>query len=260
MGCRAALTVALVGVVIVSTGNADSAEPSCPGDMVEVSGDYCPRVEQTCLRWLDPDNPGVNGPVQCAEFGPSKCLSDKLVAKRFCIDRYEWPNRVGELPAVQMSWLELRDACSAAGKRLCAGSEFTFACEGPSIKPYPYGYQRDASACNIDKKWIDPFTTVLKRKPDGSTERVPAEKPLAEVDQREKIGSHPQCVSDFGAYDLTGNADEWVVNESGKPYESGLKGGHWATGARNRCRPMTDAHNPPFKFYVTGGRCCKDAR
>src|SRR5690348_11222054 len=28
---------------------------ACPPDMVEVEGDYCPLVEQTCLRWLDPE-------------------------------------------------------------------------------------------------------------------------------------------------------------------------------------------------------------
>src|SRR5271155_528280 len=39
-----------------------SDEP-CPGDMVEVEGDYCPQIEQHCLRWLDPKSK-----LQCAEF------------------------------------------------------------------------------------------------------------------------------------------------------------------------------------------------
>src|ERR1019366_9528083 len=36
---------------------------ACPVDMVEVEGDYCPYVEQKCVRWLDPVTR-----LQCAEF------------------------------------------------------------------------------------------------------------------------------------------------------------------------------------------------
>src|SRR4051812_31974993 len=28
---------------------------SCAAGMVEVEGDYCPFIEQKCLRWLDPE-------------------------------------------------------------------------------------------------------------------------------------------------------------------------------------------------------------
>ena len=54
---------------------------------------------------------------------------------------------------------------------------------------------------------------------------------------------------------MTGNVDEWVVNESGRPYQSGLKGGYWGP-VRTRCRPMTTAHNEDFNFYQIGFRCC----
>ena len=262
MRIAALLVPTFIGVVLAEVESAKSAEPTCPTGMVEASGYYCPHVEQTCLKWLDPDNPGVNGPVQCAEFAPSKCLSERLVLKRFCIDQYEWPNTFGELPQTQTSWLEMRNTCSAAGKRLCTGSEFTFACEGSGMKPYPYGdgYHRDSTVCNIDKAWINPFRMASKLKSDGTRVQTWVERPLSEVDQRERIGSHPRCVSDFGVYDLVGNVDEWVINESGRPFQSGLSGGHWAKGARNRCRPKTVAHNESFKFYETGGRCCKDAK
>ena len=56
---------------------------------------------------------------------------------------------------------------------------------------------------------------------------------------------------------MTGNVDEWVVNESGKPYKSGLKGGYWGP-VRDRCRPMTTAHAEGFEFYQIGFRCCSD--
>src|SRR6201999_2749942 len=72
------------------------SEASCPPEMVEVEGEYCPYVEQKCLRWLDPDTK-----LQCAEFdkatASARC-SMQTQHKRFCIDRYEWPNKVGALP------------------------------------------------------------------------------------------------------------------------------------------------------------------
>jgi sulfatase modifying factor 1 len=56
---------------------------------------------------------------------------------------------------------------------------------------------------------------------------------------------------------MTGNVDEWVINETGKPYKSGLKGGYWGP-VRDRCRPMTIAHNEEFAYYQIGFRCCGD--
>src|SRR5258707_7759485 len=35
----------------------------CPGDMVEIDGEFCPNLQQKCLRWLDPDTQ-----MRCAEF------------------------------------------------------------------------------------------------------------------------------------------------------------------------------------------------
>ncbi len=61
---------------------------------------------------------------------------------------------------------------------------------------------------------------------------------------------------------MTGNVDEWVFNTHGnahhEPWISGLMGGHWVYGVRNRCRAITESHEPAFTFYVTGARCCSD--
>ncbi len=150
--------------------DAGSAAGACPPDMVEVKGDFCPTVLQECLRWVDKDHAnklGVVDPNMCAEFRfPSLCTSSKLVPMHFCVDRYEWPNVPGEVPATRMSWVEARSNCQAIGKRLCTDQEWTFACEGPSMKPYPYGdgYHRDSSACNMDRRpWIESLDAPLRR-------------------------------------------------------------------------------------------------
>lgn len=217
----------------------------CPDNMVEVEGEYCPYLEQKCLRWLDPETK-----MRCAEFAPTSKCQSRTVKKHFCIDRYEWPNKVGEKPVVMKTWYEAKDSCTSVGKRLCGDSEWTTACEGEEHLPYPYGYARNADACNIDKPHPDVNEVAL-----GNPATRDAE--AARLDQRDPSGSHESCVSPYGVFDMTGNVDEWVVNESGAPYKSGLKGGYWGP-VRTRCRPMTTAHAELFSFYQIGFRCCED--
>jgi hypothetical protein len=236
-----------------STPGAQPSDSACPPDMVEVEGDYCPYVEQKCLRWLDPQTK-----LQCAEFQhpaqPAHCTM-RAQHKKYCVDRYEWPNKAGVLPRYMASWNEAKASCEAAGKRLCSDTEWTLACEGPQRQPYPYGngYVRDNTACNIDKPYLWPHPEKVYDPRSGADE-------LARLDQREPSGSRAACVSPYGVRDMVGNVDEWVVNESqsGKPYMSGLKGGYWGP-VRTRCRPMTTGHEETFRYYQIGFRCCEDA-
>ncbi len=218
-------------------------------NMIEVSGKYCPDLEQKCLRYMVSEHNGVE---RCAQFAPSGPCKLPLVKKHFCIDKLEYPNKQGDRPIVMKTWTEAQDICRAAGKRLCGDSEWTLACEGAKHLPYPYGLKRDAKACNIDKSLprvdekalIDPARSAAE---------------VARLWQGEASGTRPQCTSPFGVQDMTGNVDEWVVNESGKPFKSGSKGGYWGP-VRARCRPMTTAHHESFPFYQTGFRCCADPK
>jgi sulfatase modifying factor 1 len=217
----------------------------CPAGMAEVEGDYCSSVEQKCLRWLDPETK-----ERCAEFAPTSACKGKVVHKHVCIDRFEYPNVQGEKPVVMKTWVEAKSTCESEGKRLCGESEWTLACEGVDRLPYPYGYARNEDACNIDKPHPDVDEAAI-----ADPTRRDAE--VARLDQRDAAGAREACVSPYGVNDMTGNVDEWVVNESGKPYKSGLKGGYWGP-VRDRCRPMTIAHNEEFAFYQIGFRCCGD--
>lgn len=118
--------------------------------------------------------------------------------------------------------------------------------------PYPYGYARNAEACNIDKPHPEPNAAAM-----FDPKRRAAE--FARLDQRDPSGAREACVSPYGVSDMAGNVDEWVVNESGYPYKSGSKGGYWGP-VRTRCRPMTTAHFEMFSFYQLGFRCCADAQ
>lgn len=221
--------------------------PSCPPDMVEVDGEYCPVLEQQCLRHLHVER---GEPRRCAEFASTATCRAPTAHKHFCIDRYEFPNEAGKKPAVFRSWQQAEATCKSLHKRLCGDSEWTLACEGPQRLPYPYGTKRDANACNIDRRRVDVDEKLLADPAKQNAE-------LARVWQGEPSGTRAECKSPYGAFDLTGNVDEWVVNESGKPYKSGLKGGYWGR-VRDACRPMTTAHGETFPFYQTGFRCCRD--
>jgi formylglycine-generating enzyme required for sulfatase activity len=175
---------------------------------------------------------------------------------RFCIDRYEFPNIKGIRPITAVNWEEAAAGCARVGKRLCKDHEWTLACEGPERLPYPYGFSRSSQACNIDRPFV---------KPDNDKINDPYERAeeIERLDRREPSGSRAQCMSPYGVADMTGNVDEWVVNEEGKvndkPYKSGLKGGWWGP-VRNRCRPMTTDHNQWHMGFAIGYRCCADAK
>ena len=260
-GIRAARAVqAAVSVVRASEPMSVPADPqtlvtadeprNCPTDMVEVASTYCPAAQQICVEWISESRD------RCAKYREWVPCVGEPEPKYFCVDRYEYPNREGVRPTVGVTWEDAKRLCTAEGKRLCTDTEWTVACEGNERLPYPYGYERDSTACNIDRPYIVPNDDALR---DPS--RRAAE--MKRLDQSEPSGARPGCVSFFGVYDMAGNVDEWVVNERGSttttPYISGLKGGYWGP-VRNRCRPMTTDHNQWHSGYQIGFRCCVDAR
>lgn len=235
------------------TRTAESSAPAaCPADMQLVDGDYCSEVKQVCAKsWYD----RANRKTICERFEePSECVGSRD-HKRFCVDRYEWPNQAGQRPEVMNTFYQAQVKCAAVGKRLCTESEWTFACEGPEMKPYPYGYARDSDICNGDRPWDDPNMKLVARRDAGE---------LARLWQGKPSGSQPGCVSDFGVFDLPGNADEVAASENmtatwrGK-YDSVTTGGPWYRGVRNQCRPKIYTHSEGFYYYYLGFRCCSEA-
>ncbi len=250
----------LAALVLVSwwpvRGAAESASAAsdgsaCPSGMKLVEGDYCTEVEQECLKsWFDVPNKKV----VCEAFKPpTKCVGER-VHKRFCIDEYSWPNVKGDRPEVMNNFYQAQVKCASVGKRMCTESEWTFACEGPEMKPFPYGYVRDPNKCNGDREWDKPnMKKVAQRDPEE----------LARLWQGVRNGAEPGCVSDFGIADLAGNTDDVVSSETftsdwkGK-FDSVNTGGPWYKGVRNQCRPKIYTHDEGFYYYYLGFRCCEE--
>jgi sulfatase modifying factor 1 len=209
----------------------------CPEGMMLVDGDYCPRVEERCIRWMDP--PGKFHEYRCAEYArPSRCVAQR-VHKRFCIDRRERSEDASGLPLNMQSWSDAKRACQAAGARVCLESEWTFACEGEELRPYPYGYSRQARACNADR------TDLLV---PGNPRRL--------RDSRERSGSHPDCMSPFGVLDMAGNVAEWVSVDGAPEGSVVVQKGNWWQPGKHACRDAQAGHNRFYKGTETGFRCC----
>jgi formylglycine-generating enzyme required for sulfatase activity len=271
-----------------------ATDASCPAGMVGVSGrmkrddpkrgtvEDLQRQDGVCLKWLDPADAY---PRRCAVFNPQawQAIATTLPTKDipfFCIDRFEYPNQKGAMPAIDVTWVEAMALCHKEGKRLCSEDEWTFACEGEDAQPYSYGYVRSDESCNIDKAHIDVRENDLSPR---DSDKARAE--LNRLWKGEPIGSRRGCVSQFGVFDMTGNVDEWTVTSSrpfkdtryvpemkngqpvlgpdGKPkmkkieiVPSIFKGGYWSV-VRTQCRPSTRAHGEWHSFYQEGFRCCK---
>jgi hypothetical protein len=234
------------------------SDSSCPEGMVLIDGMYCPHASEPCNYYVDSEGNRVPEPEnssqvgRCGEFKyPTVCLSKEKAHKRFCIDKYPWPNKVGVLPQDWMTWYDAKKAVEAVGKRLCTDSEFTMAAEGPEMHPLAYGdgYHRNKTMCNMDNKPnLDVFQATSPNSPMALKLRA----------LLKPIGSMPLCCSSYDVCEMAGNIDQWVVNESGQPYVSSLKSGH-IFGVRNAARPSTTGHYPYFGWYATGTRACANS-
>jgi sulfatase modifying factor 1 len=215
-------------------------QPSaCPQDMILVEGMYCPETKQTCKRWVDPPtNPYWN--FRCAEYvEPAICLSKEREHKRFCIDREEYVAPGDTLPLNHQSYTSASKVCASRGGRLCLESEWQFACEGEEMRPYPYGFKRDATLCNIDRLHLG--------RPQGGLN-----------DLRAPITEYPLCSSPFGVHNMSGNVEEWATLDHGRlPDRSTMKGAWWLPG-KNNCRAATTGHGEIYEGPQMGIRCCKD--
>ena len=197
--------------------------------------------------------------VSASAVARTPCPTDMVLSGKTCVDRYEAPNQKGANPLVMQSALDAEAWCSAKGKRLCSETEWNRACEGPNGNPVPYGKQYKSGVCNDDKKWTNPGWGKLAKwpAPEASAE-------AARLYQAEPSGQRPECVSEEGVFDMTGNVAEWVKrtlpNETNYPHV--VKGCYWGRCFRPPYNPTCDyvnyKHQSADRSYEFGFRCCAD--
>ena len=183
--------------------------------------------------------------------------------KNVCIDKFEWPNIPGEKPMLGISGIaELRDEekgivmnaeklCQSVGKRVCSAKEWIAACEGSQHNKYPfredlpkYTPGDNTGLCNYDKKYraVHEYKVFIRD-----------EQEMNYLDQSEPAGSRKDCVSQNGAWDMMGNAEEWVRCKNGNEGWC-LASRFWAEP--RSCKALVTSHSPRWHYYNSSHRCC----
>lgn len=153
----------------------------------------------------------------------------------FCIDVYEYPNRRGVAPTVNVSWADARRLCEAKERRLCTEEEWEKACKGPGNARFPYGNSFDAKACNTEDE-------------TGEGRALAAS------------GQFAKCRSGYGIADLSGNVAEWTASLYAAGQDKAIKGGSFARpDYAARCSARKNGA-PPSRSAELGFRCCSELK
>lgn len=202
-----------VGMIGEASPPAVGATPAPTPTPVARNADWTPVIETVDGVEM------VYVPPGCFTMGHSVGRRDERPAHQQCItdpfwlDRYEVTNAqygdpgvfpLPEQPRTNLTWFEAREHCEARGGRLPTEAEWEYAARGPSSFLYPWG-----------NNW-----ELINMVSDRSGLVEPAE-----------VGSREGGVSWVGAYDLAGNAWEWVSSlYQPYPYEA-------ADGRENLAEP-----------------------
>jgi formylglycine-generating enzyme required for sulfatase activity len=131
--------------------------------------------------------------------------------------------------------------------------EWRAACGGSQGFAYPYGPTRTAGKCHdTGAAPMLVFHAAEMKKGWGLVElNDPRNNQLDGTVA--KTGAFPECVNDYGAFDMVGNLHEWTADPNGT-----FQGGYWLDTAQHGdgCAYRTISHGFSYHDYSTGFRCC----
>jgi formylglycine-generating enzyme required for sulfatase activity len=162
-------------------------------------------------------------------------------------------SQAGVHPQGYLNGIVARAACENAGKRLCLEEEWVRACRGELDRAYPYGDTYEAGACNVAR---DHHPAAILHGNASVGHRDPRLN-LVEDSSGPLLrptGSMPRCSSRWGddsIYDMVGNLDEWIDDETGV-----FVGGFYARQTEAGCASRIGAHPLEYYDYSLGVRCC----
>ncbi len=165
-------------------------------------------------------------------------------------------SRPGVVPQGYLTYHAARNACQAAGKRLCSEEEWVAACRGRADTKFPYGAHYAAGRCNVFRA-LHPAAVLHGNASMGLTDpRLNLVVEAAKDPLLRLTGATAGCTSawdDGPVYDMVGNLDEWIEDPSGV-----FVGGFYARMTTKGCEAKVTGHAPSYYDYSTGTRCCSD--
>lgn len=186
--------------------------------------------------------------LACGEAPPDpEMVPVQGPAGSFWIDRFEAPNVEGAVPVHGVDLASAVAGCAAQGKRLCTAGEWREACRGSSRHRFPYGDVHVPGRCYANVPLESGHTSVS----DAARWLAPG-------------GAFPDCVSDWGVYDLVGNVEEWVLDDW-RTLPGNLEGGAWYTFWSYADCTGSYSRQPDYRLTTTrpvhsaGYRCCWSA-
>lgn len=190
-------------------------------------------------------------PAEIKEL-PTMTRIDRAAGSHFYIDTFEASvdgkgralSLYGEVPA-NANWYEAKEACEAAGKRLCTTEEWVTTCQGADAvdddnsgsfaDDYVEGNQFPYADWH-ERGWCNDMQDGRTGKPKGT-------------------GTSPRCGTASGVYDLGGNVAEWAGADEG---DAVLLGGDYGSADKAACFRPNTTWGPGHKNLRMGFRCCAD--
>lgn len=234
-------------------------------------------VNSACTPEIEvlPDQPPPNiTGVTCPLYSDMIVVPSIAGSPAFCIDRFEAvlddatgignpdqasggftgdgstsavaQSRRFTVPTSGVSWFQANAACRNAGKRLCTNDEWITACRGGTDATYPYGETFEPHTCN---GYAAGRENVVEA---GGMMRP-------ELSEDGMTFLAKGCVTDHGAYDMSGNLWEWNSTPYFDGERRGLAGGGYASNKVGLRCVSNDSHAIPREVDAAYGfRCCND--
>lgn len=216
-----------------SVDEGDVCGGPCPSDMAQISS-------TTCMDKYEASRPDATATSQGSDSSMAMSRPGVL------------PWMVNPMNSTHLS--EFQSACIAAGKRICTKEEFFSACTGSSGFTYVFGNTFDREKCNCVDTFCDDYC-ASNAIPPGSCNTSENCGYVYNCFHVVPTGSFPECVNEYGIYDINGNVWE-IVPSSSDPRGYEVRGGAFncaSPSVRLQC-----TFNAGWNDLFAGFRCCKD--
>ena len=194
----------------------------CPDDMVSICGVFCIDVFEASRPDASESSSGTEETLAVSQGGVIPWHSSDPT----------WMNQA-----------VAREACQAAGKRLCTAYEWETVCRGMDELAYCYGDTYHTQICNGIDTYCPCGTYPYCYEDCGADFHVMP------------TGSFEDCTNSFGIYDINGNVWEVVASDDGLD--------HYRGGAYN-CADSERLHDCEYDAVwnpsAKGFRCCADGQ